>query len=797
MKKFYAAAALLLATVGMDAAESLPYNHAFDNDNCLDGWTIPNESEFTRFQYTPTKPTWPVGTEIGVGSRGRSMGYADGWLISPAFALEAGREYKVKYKMSIDRGTHATISAYYGTAATVDGMTNEIYQGMFFGNGFNYEGNVVDFTYFESTFKPAAAGDYYIGLRNNSYDQMFMVVYDVEVTAMAHGAVPADPTNFTVTPSDKGLLSVALSATAPTTDVAGAALSGLTKLEFLRDGVVINTVSNPTKGQAYNYTDNEATNGNHVYGVRAVNADGEGNVVEKTVFVGVYAPLPVTDLKVAETGTIGTVKLSWEAPLTDVNLNGLSGKPVTYKVVVYRNGVATQTVDNINATEATVKACEPTAEQELTYYEVYAVTTGGESTPVSTVATPVGKPYAVPYTDNFRDGDPSHVYNLTSDKYNAQWKYVVTDADTGAGCVRMEANGVSAEATIYSGLIQLPNERTYLTFKYSGYNNNANHQLTVLVNAGDGNYVEVGQYSATTADWQLANIDLEQFKGKAIQFAIRGKLGLGGFYIMVTDININAGVENDLGIASVDFPDTIEKCIAAKADVVVKNYGKNAAAGYTVELYRNNTLVDTQSGGALAAGAEETISFDLTTDENTPAQVTYYVVVKMTSDQNDANNTSARIVVAVDTPELAPATNARVEMNEDDTVVTLKWDEPAGADPESTSPWRRLFGYTVLRDGAAVNVRLITETQYVDEGLEPGTYNYTVVAVYQHGSAEATAPVTAVVKSPESGIGSIDADAIDADAIYFDLQGRRVENPAAGMLLIKVTGNEATRVLVK
>ena len=57
--------------------------------------------------------------------------------------------------------------------------------------------------------------------------------------------------------------------------------------------------------------------------------------------------------------------------------------------------------------------------------------------------------------------------------------------------------------------------------------------------------------------------------------------------------------------------------------------------------------------------------------------------------------------------------------------------------------------------------------------------------------------MTAVVKSPESGIGSIDADAIDADAIYFDLQGRRVENPAAGMLLIKVTGNEATRVLVK
>ena len=107
MKKFYAAAALLLATVGMNAAESLPYNHAFDNDKCLDGWTIPNESEFTRFRYTKNANWYDIGTLVGVGSRGRLMGYADGWLISPAFTMEAGREYKVKYKMSIERGFNA------------------------------------------------------------------------------------------------------------------------------------------------------------------------------------------------------------------------------------------------------------------------------------------------------------------------------------------------------------------------------------------------------------------------------------------------------------------------------------------------------------------------------------------------------------------------------------------------------------------------------------------------------------------------------------------------------------------
>ena len=47
------------------------------------------------------------------------------------------------------------------------------------------------------------------------------------------------------------------------------------------------------------------------------------------------------------------------------------------------------------------------------------------------------------------------------------------------------------------------------------------------------------------------------------------------------------------------------------------------------------------------------------------------------------------------------------------------------------------------------------------------------------------------------GIGDVTVEAIDTDALYFDLQGRRVTAPASGMLLIRVAGGEATRVLVK
>ena len=57
--------------------------------------------------------------------------------------------------------------------------------------------------------------------------------------------------------------------------------------------------------------------------------------------------------------------------------------------------------------------------------------------------------------------------------------------------------------------------------------------------------------------------------------------------------------------------------------------------------------------------------------------------------------------------------------------------------------------------------------------------------------------ITVSYEGTTSGVESIEAEAETAPAVYYNLQGVRVANPAAGQLLIKVQGKKATKVLVK
>lgn len=809
MKILYtAAAALLLAVTGASAAESVPYSHVFDNGNSLDGWAVPSQTERTTFKFYDkgTNPTYSIYP--GVLSRYITSSYdyerKNSWLISPAVSLEGGREYRVTYTCASGAGNGLKIGVFYGTAAEQSAMVNPALPGdpslgieegytSLWGTGFLKDES---FNAVEATIKPATSGEYYIGIVDvtDKYTSGHLLITKMSVTAAAAGTAPGEATEFTATPDAGGRLSVTLSAKAPTVDASGNTLASITSLTFLREGQAIHTVSNPVPGRVYTYVDNAPRNGNNTYGVQAHNADGPGNVVSKTVNVGVNAPARLTNVTAAEANP-GYVTLTWTKPERDEKSNLLDPDLVTVKINVYQGTTLVKTVENIAGDQTTIQVND--GESGGTYrFELFAVTTGGESIPVETSdVTLSGKAVTLPYFENFAGGEATQSFSVSSNEtYTSTWQFVDVN---GTGVARFYGSGTNAQATLYSGLIELPaDERISISFKYSGYSNNSNFDLTLLVNDGES-WTEVKTYEATTADFQIATEDLSAYAGKTIRYGLRGKLRQG-YYMFVTDIAIDRGASCDLGFESIDFPNIIERCIAAEGKLVVKNYGSEAVSSYTVDLYRNGERVAAKTGSALAAGATEEIVFDLETDVNSLEQYTYHAVINLDGDGNTGNNTSARTVVYVTTPEFEPALNARVEMSDEDTVVTLKWDEPIGSDPESTSPWRRLVGYNVYRNGEPVNGILLTECQLIEADLEPGTYNYTVEAVYVRGNSELTAPVTAVVKEKNNNaIDSIAADALDANALYFDLQGRRVAKPAAGMLLVKVADGEATRVLVK
>ncbi len=58
---------------------------------------------------------------------------------------------------------------------------------------------------------------------------------------------------------------------------------------------------------------------------------------------------------------------------------------------------------------------------------------------------------------------------------------------------------------------------------------------------------------------------------------------------------------------------------------------------------------------------------------------------------------------------------------------------------------RALLGYNIYRDGTKLNASVWTLTNYADNGLSAGTYNYSVTAVYDEGESPAAGPVQATV----------------------------------------------------
>lgn len=78
------------------------------------------------------------------------------------------------------------------------------------------------------------------------------------------------------------------------------------------------------------------------------------------------------------------------------------------------------------------------------------------------------------------------------------------------------------------------------------------------------------------------------------------------------------------------------------------------------------------------------------------------------------------------------------------------------------------------------------------------TESKTVKAIaFGEGVEPSDVAEAAYVVNIKGGIEGVAVEAVDATAAYFDMQGRRVAKPVAGMLLIKVADNKATRVIVK
>lgn len=253
-----------------------------------------NETFFTDFEdYAEMKvfnlngdeQTWGIHGEEG--SRCAVINWnseltMDDWIIMPGVTLEGGKAYEVSLDMWGKGDSYPEkLEVFLGNAQDPSAMTLEA---------------IPLTTYGGTTAKKItglvaipSSGTYFLGVHGCSDPDMYTLFIDnLSIGAPISSDMPAKAESLSVTQreGEEGIATITF--TAPSTRFNGERLSSLTKIEVLRNGVVVKTFNNPTPGAVLSF-DDECGTGKFTWTVIAYNESGASLETSVTAsLIGTY-----------------------------------------------------------------------------------------------------------------------------------------------------------------------------------------------------------------------------------------------------------------------------------------------------------------------------------------------------------------------------------------------------------------------------------------------------------------------------------------------------------------------------
>jgi hypothetical protein len=264
-------AAPITAPYVADFTTEAPFGDFFVIDNNEDGktWTW-SASNFANYTYSSSLA-------------------ADDYLILP-IKLEAGKNYDVTVNAA-NSGYPEKFEVKVGKEATVEGLSTVAIA--------ETEVTSADFSDFSGSFSTDEAGTYYVAIHATSdADRFRLKVKTLTIEVGAAGNAPAAVTDLTVTPTENKI-EATIVFDAPSVTIDGNEMTeNLTKIDVLRDGVVIESVADVAPGSERTIVDNEEkglTLGTHKYQVIPYNEDGIGEKSEElSVLITAALNVPYT-----------------------------------------------------------------------------------------------------------------------------------------------------------------------------------------------------------------------------------------------------------------------------------------------------------------------------------------------------------------------------------------------------------------------------------------------------------------------------------------------------------------------
>lgn len=660
----------------MTAQEALPFTEAFDTEASM--------SRFTILDSNGDGVTWRYDAEQKLARYDyNDYKAADDWMFTPLFTLEKDAKYKISFdtkckymsspeKVQLTLGTTASPDTHTAISEPITVMWNS------------------EFRTTEIEFTAPASGEMCIGFHEISDAAMYFLLLDnIKIQAFDAAVVaPGTATEAAVTPGENGALTATVAFKAPALDKDGGQLSALDRIDVFRNdlGTAVHTVEPPVPGETYTFEDELPAHGEYTYSIIASNQGGESEPVTQTAYIGADAPVAVGSLRLQAKEY--HVDLTWEAPTEGTHGGFVDAANLVY-TVLDKDGV--MVAENLNTTSFShdVQFAED-RQQDMVGYTVYAINAGVEGEKATTAQVATGKPYDAPLNESFFMGYISY-YPWYSEKTGtgeeAYWNIRTygysphadaQDEDAGMMTFRSMVAPKGTTERFYSPIFSVKDlvNPAMSFYIYHTADETDEDQLIVEVSAAGSEFKAIGTYrlgDGTTEEWVLHELPLSEYVGcDSLVIAFKG-VSAEGHNIHMDNVSIFDDC-TDLEMTGIDTEITsVDPNKEFTVNAHLRNKGTSDVTNFKVNLYRNETLVQTADNQTLATGEEMTVPF--TVKEAMTAigeNISYYAEIVSDADQVTNNNVSGQLTIEVAKPRFPTVSGLTGESGKEG--ITLTWN---------------------------------------------------------------------------------------------------------------------------
>lgn len=657
------------------AAFSVPYMEDFESADKFAIWRVVDVNNDKEESDFGTRAIWVYDKRAKAASYTFGPKAADDWMFSPPIKMKAGRTYTIALSAKGRAGQSKVYPERFevkmGKGTSVEDMRNNVLS----------ETDVNSATYKKyknNQIKVDVDGEYHIGIHAISTTGGWTLYVDsVMVDQNATAESPDSVRDFHVVADANGGLIANISFKAPIKTVGGTTLNEpLTKIELRRDNKIIKTFSNIPPSTEITYQDNEVLLGNHTYTTLPFMGEEQGQKSQQVVYVGVDVPEHVKNIRVADNDQ--NVKITWDK----VGSIGATGGLVITDKVDYEiwntasyNGtmlLAEKLATIHDGKSSNIEFNTNEGKQGIAYWAVRAVNAAGAGE-ARMSGLLVGKAYSIPFKESVTKGQLTTYwdFNGTGSGVKMQLSGEASDGDNYAFDIVSPSSDEYGE--LYSGKISLAGAtKPMLTFDVKG----TDKQNTI------GVYVVKPDGTETLADVISPNKEYATYKIDLSSYKTERYIRLGLFEtfnskgsITFDNINIVNMTNNDLKVASLFVPETVQAGDTAAIQLVIKNYGLQPANNYTIRIMADdkelvNKLVENNLSSMheqLFEASMPTTIFDEAGSRLIKAEIIYAPDEML--ENNIAKSTLNVLISQAATPENLVA-------KQEDSGVRMQWNTP-------------------------------------------------------------------------------------------------------------------------